>query len=70
MTTDLSPTAKQVLRNLRDGRPIWHGVQTMVPGAGIPSVVTSLRKRGLIMEDLVNGGLRLTVNGAAVIGKI
>jgi hypothetical protein len=39
---------RRVLVNLLNGRDLWHGVETMNQGSGIPSVLTSLRKRGLI----------------------
>lgn len=59
----LTPTMRQVLTNLHTNKPMWQGVATMNPGAGIPSVVTALLRAGLIGNDIVRGGMRLTDAG-------
>jgi len=59
----LTPTMRQVLTNLHTNKPMWQGVSTMNPGAGIPSVVTALLRLGYIGNDIVRGGHRLTDAG-------
>lgn len=48
MTQRLTSTMRRVLTNLNEGRAMWDGVKTINQGSGIPSVRTSLIKRGLI----------------------
>jgi predicted methyltransferase len=51
MSTRINSTTRTVLANLDAGRDMWQGVPSISPGAGIPSVVTSLLKRGMIRRD-------------------
>lgn len=48
MKKRLSLTARKVLTNLLHGRPMWHGIESITPGSGIPALETSLRKSGYI----------------------
>lgn len=60
-STPITSTARRVLHNLYSGLPMWDGIQTITPGAGLPAVTTSLIKRGLIEHR--SGAFRLTQTG-------